>query len=98
MSIELKIIGVILILFAGYLGYQYRHTGFDESRFEKWRENHLRRFPNAEDEEAEEWFRTHQQGAPLAIWLKKKYLRQLELGKIFALIFASVGTILTTFG
>jgi hypothetical protein len=38
---------------------------------------YLRRFPDAESEEAEEYFRT-QQGAPLGQWLQGKYLRELN--------------------
>jgi len=84
------IIGYVLISIGAYLGYVYRHTEFEQTRFDKWRINYLRRFPDAEKEEAEEYSRT-QLGAPLGQWLQGKYVKGLAIGKKIALFLGLIG-------
>ena len=90
------VIGVCLIVLAGYYGIKYRHGGFDQTRFDKWRLEYLKRYPDAEDEEAEEYFRTHK-GAPLGIWLKDKFLKEIDNGKKLSWICGGIGAILMGF-
>ncbi len=93
----IKIIGVIFLIFAGYLGFNYRHSGFNEELFFKWEKQYRKCYPDFDQDEAEEWLRKNPTGAPSEIWGKAEYLKQLDLGKAFAWFFGSLGAILTSF-
>ena len=87
-------IGAGLIGFSGYLGIKYRYSGFDQNRFDHWRDKYLKKDPSAEEVEAKEWFKNNPNGAPTGQWLERKYLRELDYGKISAVIIGTIGGIL----
>ena len=92
-----KIIGAIFIIFGGYLEYNYRHSGFDQSRFDKWTERYRKRYPNFDRDEAEEYYKEHE-GAFIGQWGEKEFLKQQNRGKIFGIFFMVLGAILSIFG
>lgn len=94
----IRIIGIIFIVFGGYLEYKYHPSEFDQSRFDKWCDRYRKRYPDFEQEEADEWFRNHQTGAPTELWGKDEYLKQLRRGKKFGVFFMVLGGILGIIG